>query len=94
MLKLDAMENPFRLPPALQAALGAAARRAGAEPLPGRPRQRPAARRWPRTPACPTGFDIMLGNGSDELISLLAMACDVPGATRAGAGAGLRDVRA
>ena len=23
----------------------------------------------------------MLGNGSDELISLLAMACDVPGAT-------------
>jgi histidinol-phosphate aminotransferase len=26
----------------------------------------------------PEGFDIMLGNGSDELISLLAMACDVP----------------
>jgi histidinol-phosphate aminotransferase len=29
----------------------------------------------------PEGFDIMLGNGSDELISLLAMACDVPGAS-------------
>ena len=28
----------------------------------------------------PEGFDIMLGNGSDELISLIAMACDVPGA--------------
>jgi histidinol-phosphate aminotransferase len=28
----------------------------------------------------PEGFDLMLGNGSDELISLLAMACDVPGA--------------
>ena len=28
----------------------------------------------------PDGFDIMLGNGSDELISLIAMACDVPGA--------------
>ncbi|MGH8832192.1 MAG: pyridoxal phosphate-dependent aminotransferase, partial [Polaromonas sp.] len=27
----------------------------------------------------PEGFDIMLGNGSDELISLLAMACDVEG---------------
>jgi len=27
----------------------------------------------------PEGCDIMLGNGSDELISLLAMACDVPG---------------
>jgi hypothetical protein len=29
----------------------------------------------------PAGFDIMLGNGSDELISLLTMACDVPGAS-------------
>jgi histidinol-phosphate aminotransferase len=29
----------------------------------------------------PHGFDIMLGNGSDELISLIAMACDVPGAS-------------
>ena len=27
----------------------------------------------------------MLGNGSDELISLLAMACDVPGADHPGA---------
>jgi histidinol-phosphate aminotransferase len=29
----------------------------------------------------PDGFDIMLGNGSDELISLVALACDVPGAS-------------
>jgi histidinol-phosphate aminotransferase len=29
----------------------------------------------------PDGCRLMLGNGSDELISLLAMACDVPGAT-------------
>ena len=29
----------------------------------------------------PEGFDIMLGNGSDELISLLALACDIPGAS-------------
>ena len=28
----------------------------------------------------PEGFALMLGNGSDELISLLAMACDLPGA--------------
>ncbi|HEY8358759.1 MAG TPA: aminotransferase class I/II-fold pyridoxal phosphate-dependent enzyme, partial [Ramlibacter sp.] len=27
----------------------------------------------------PEGCDLMLGNGSDELISLLALACDVPG---------------
>jgi histidinol-phosphate aminotransferase len=26
------------------------------------------------------GFDLILGNGSDELITLLSMACDVPGA--------------
>jgi histidinol-phosphate aminotransferase len=29
----------------------------------------------------PEGCALMLGNGSDELISLLALACDVPGAT-------------
>ena len=29
----------------------------------------------------PEGFDIMLGNGSDELITLLSVACDVPGAS-------------
>jgi len=29
----------------------------------------------------PAGCRLMLGNGSDELISLLALACDVPGAT-------------
>jgi len=29
----------------------------------------------------PPGCKLMLGNGSDELISLLAMACDLPGAT-------------
>ena len=29
----------------------------------------------------PAGCALMLGNGSDELISLLAMACDVPGAS-------------
>ena len=29
----------------------------------------------------PEGFDIMLGNGSDELITLISVACDVPGAS-------------
>ena len=29
----------------------------------------------------PAGCKLMLGNGSDELISLLALACDVPGAS-------------
>jgi len=80
MLKLDAMENPHRLPLALQAELG---RRLGAI----------AINRYPGTriddlkhalhqyAAPPEGWSLMLGNGSDELISLLALACDVPGAS-------------
>ena len=80
LVKLDAMENPFRLPEPLQHELGA---RLG----------RVAINRYPV--ACvadvisalsahvnlPAGCKLMLGNGSDELISLLALACDVPGAT-------------
>ncbi len=80
LLKLDAMENPFRLPEALQRELG---ERLG----------RVAINRYPtgcvgdviaalsRHVELPAGCRLMLGNGSDELISLLAMACDVPGAT-------------
>lgn len=79
LIKLDAMENPFRLPPALQRELG---ERLG----------RVAINRYPTDCIArviealsahvqlPAGCKLMLGNGSDELISLLAMACDVPGA--------------
>jgi len=80
LLKLDAMENPHRLSPALQAELG---RRLGALALnryPGR-RSQDLRQALAAHAAVPAGFDLMLGNGSDELISLLAMACDVPGAT-------------
>ena len=80
LVKLDAMENPFRLAPGLQQELG---QRLG----------RAAINRYPA--ACvgeviaalsafvqlEPGLALMLGNGSDELISLLALACDVPGAT-------------
>ena len=79
LVKLDAMENPFRLPEALQKALGD---RLG----------RVALNRYPVGCVAdviaalssyvnlPPGCKLMLGNGSDELISLLAMACDLPGA--------------
>lgn len=79
-VKLDAMENPFRLPPELQRELG---ERLG----------RVAINRYPtgcvadvvealsRYVELPAGCKLMLGNGSDELISLLAMACDRPGNT-------------
>jgi histidinol-phosphate aminotransferase len=77
MVKLDAMENPHRLPPALQAELGA---RLGALALNRYPdgRVNDLRRALAAHADMPAGFDIMLGNGSDELISLLAMACDVP----------------
>ncbi len=78
-IKLDAMENPFALPAALQAELG---ERLG----------QVAINRYPGTriddlktallayAQVPESYGLMLGNGSDELISLLAMACDVPNA--------------
>ena len=80
LVKLDAMENPFRLPEALQKELG---ERLG----------RVAINRYPvgcvadviaalsSYVRLPAGCKLMLGNGSDELISLLALACDVPGAS-------------
>ena len=79
LVKLDAMENPHRLPADLQAGLG---RRLGALALNRYPDGRVNDLRdaLAAYAQMPDGFDIMLGNGSDELISLLAMACDVPGA--------------
>lgn len=80
MVKLDAMENPHRLPAALQAHLG---QRLGALALNRYPdgRVNDLRRALADYAQMPEGFDIMLGNGSDELISLLALACDVPGGT-------------
>ena len=79
LLKLDAMENPHGLPPALQAELGA---RLGALALNRYPGDRgnDLKRALAGHARMPEGFALMLGNGSDELISLLAMACDLPGA--------------
>ena len=80
MVKLDAMENPHRLPAALQAHLG---QRLGALVLNRYPdgRVNDLRRALADYAQMPDGFDIMLGNGSDELISLLALACDIPGAS-------------
>ena len=76
MVKLDAMENPHRLPASLQAQLG---QRLGALAFNRYPDGRVNDLRHALADYAhmPEGFDIMLGNGSDELISLLAMACDV-----------------
>ena len=80
MVKLDAMENPYQLPLALQAELG---QRLGALAV----NRYPGARiddlraALARHVALPSGCALLLGNGSDELISLLALACAMPGAS-------------
>ncbi|MES2151569.1 MAG: histidinol-phosphate transaminase [Pseudomonadota bacterium] len=76
-IKLDAMENPYQLPPPLRAELGQ--RLADA-----------VLNRYPvgsyatlKEAVCaklgvPAGYDVILGNGSDELISMLMMAVASP----------------
>jgi histidinol-phosphate aminotransferase len=78
-IKLDAMENPFTLPAALQAKLGERLGKVAINRYPGARIDdlKTALRAYAQVPA---DYGLMLGNGSDELISLLAMACDVPGA--------------
>jgi len=77
MVKLDAMENPNRLPQELQEKLG---HRLGALALNRYPdgRVNDLRQTLAHYAGMPEGFEIMLGNGSDELISLLALACAVP----------------
>jgi histidinol-phosphate aminotransferase len=76
MVKLDAMENPYRLAHELQHELG---ERLGALAInrypDGRVNQlRHALAQYAQMPE---GYDIILGNGSDELISLLSLVCAV-----------------
>ncbi len=77
LVKLDAMENPHRLSAELQAALGQRLAELALNRYPdGRiDALRQALAGYANMPA---GYGLMLGNGSDELISLLAMALDVP----------------
>ena len=83
MVKLDAMENPYTLPLAVRdeiAKLVACAEinrypDAGAHGLKENIRA---------VTALPEGMDVLLGNGSDEIIQLLALAVATPGAVLMG----------
>ena len=79
MVKLDVMENPFRLNAELQAQLGA---RLGAVAINRYPAERTQdmAAALALHAGMPAGCAITLGNGSDELISMLSMAIAKPGA--------------
>lgn len=79
LIKLDMMENPYALPRELALELGA---RLGAVALnrypPGEPRA--FKQRLARRAQMPEGSAMLLGNGSDELIHLVILACARPDA--------------
>lgn len=78
-VKLDAMENPYTLPEPLAARLG---EHLAGVALNRYPAPRPAAliEKIKRVMQVPAGCDVLLGNGSDEIISMISMACAKPGA--------------
>jgi len=73
-IKLDAMENPYHLPEHLRHELG---QRLADVTLNRYPVASYATlkQRICATLGVPAGYDVILGNGSDELISILDMAC-------------------
>jgi histidinol-phosphate aminotransferase len=79
MVKLDAMENPYSLPDDLRAKLAEKLRDAAINRYPdphAMAVQQALRQAFDITPA----YDIMLGNGSDELIQIIACALAKPGA--------------
>lgn len=79
MIKLDAMENPYTLPEVLQNEVAQIAARAliNRYPDPNASELKSALR---QTLGIPESMSIMLGNGSDEIIQIIAMATAKPGA--------------
>lgn len=73
-LKLDAMENPYSLPQDLKAELAARLANVALNRYPV-PSYTNLKAKICRNMGIPEGYGIMLGNGSDELISLVAQAC-------------------
>jgi histidinol-phosphate aminotransferase len=79
LVKLDAMENPYRLPPDVARAVGERLADVAMNryPDPTAPALRASLREAMRLPA---ELEIMLGNGSDEIIQIVSLALARPGA--------------
>jgi histidinol-phosphate aminotransferase len=80
LVKLDAMENPYRLPEDLRRELGErlAAVAINRYPAPSYARLKQLVR---ERLGVPEGAEVLLGNGSDELITMISVATARPGAT-------------
>src|SRR5688572_2797822 len=79
MVKLDAMENPFQLPETLRAAVARRIEQAALNRYPDAAADQ-LKTRLAAALAVPAGMDMLLGNGSDELIQVLALSVARPGA--------------
>lgn len=79
-VKLDAMENPYPLPPDLRDALAQRLAHVPIHRYPAPSNARLIARLREAT-GIPSECAVMLGNGSDELINIIATACARPGAS-------------
>jgi histidinol-phosphate aminotransferase len=79
MVKLDAMENPYALPAELRRALAEHLARVDLNRYPD-PTGRKLRELLARKMHVPAGMEILLGNGSDDLIQIVTFACARPGA--------------
>jgi histidinol-phosphate aminotransferase len=80
MVKLDAMENPYLVPAALRAEIAAAVSVAAINRYPD-PSAQGLRQKIRELLQLNDDMEVLLGNGSDELIQLLAMAVNKPNAT-------------
>jgi histidinol-phosphate aminotransferase len=78
-VKLDAMENPYELPAELRAGLGRRLAEVAMNRYPV-PSYSALKAKLQAGFGVPQGYDLTLGNGSDELISMVSVACARPGA--------------
>jgi histidinol-phosphate aminotransferase len=78
LIKLDAMENPYRWPPEMVAAWSAKLRYVPLNRYPD-PEAAELKARLRAALAIPPEVELLLGNGSDELIQLVILALSAPG---------------
>jgi histidinol-phosphate aminotransferase len=79
MVKLDAMENPYPLPDAVRKELGRVLAQVDLNRYP-EPTGKKLRELLARKMQVPAGMEVLLGNGSDDLIQMITMALAKPGA--------------